>query len=319
MSVRLLLTAGLAMLLLGGCRYDPHMQLYVDNVNAEKRLLEDTLYDLQYDYECKIQEVDKLRGELTQLKSGETTGGTSRAGAGSGRKTRDTIRARRQPVPGHSRVETADRGTGHAGAGEDSEASEDAGQRRRRKSPRKIEDMDDLEPPTLDLGEKKSDVSAAPKPINQQAGAPEQARDTTSKKPSKLASRWTPRAERPQEPPVRRINVAESPGEQRTDSDASASGGSADQASSSAAQFVRCGYRPAPAPWSLRCAGLGRLVTTHCTPALQSLSFRWTPHVEYTEPALSKSSRPTFPAVHSARPSLTLTEQSPCCAATGRM
>ena len=54
MSVRLLLTAGLATLLLGGCRNDPHMQLYIDNVNAEKRLLEDTLYDLQYDYECKI-------------------------------------------------------------------------------------------------------------------------------------------------------------------------------------------------------------------------------------------------------------------------
>ena len=48
------LTAGLAALLLGGCRNDPHTQLYIDNVNAEKRLLEDTLYDLQYDYECKI-------------------------------------------------------------------------------------------------------------------------------------------------------------------------------------------------------------------------------------------------------------------------
>ena len=87
MSVRFLLTAGLATLLLGGCRNDPHMQVYIDNVNAEKRLLEDTLYDLQYDYECKIQEVEKLRSEVTQLKSGATTGGTSRPATGSSRKS----------------------------------------------------------------------------------------------------------------------------------------------------------------------------------------------------------------------------------------
>jgi hypothetical protein len=328
MSVRFLLTAGLVALLLGGCRNDPHMQLYIDNVNAEKRLLEDTLYDLQYDYECKIREVDKLRGELTQLKSSGTTGGTSRPAAGGSRKS-DTPSA-----PGDSMFpDIPDLKPPTVEPGTPDQAKPPA-----KDSPRGLDNMDDLEPPTLDLGEKKSDVSAAPKPADQQVtqlyldtartrgeqtddvpgddgiavvfqprnadnnyvpaparvtvalldsdkrtrvarweftsaeteaalrkaregqgielhmrwkDAPprqnrlllfvrywlpngqalEQECDITITPPGKLASRWTPRAERRPEPPERRIDVAESAGEERTESDPPASDASADRAS----------------------------------------------------------------------------------------
>ena len=80
MSVRFLLTAGLTLSLLCGCRRDPRMQVYIENVNAEKRMLEDTLYDLQYDYETKLKEVERLQAEVARLK-GTSTGGSATGGA----------------------------------------------------------------------------------------------------------------------------------------------------------------------------------------------------------------------------------------------
>ncbi|MFW6170410.1 MAG: hypothetical protein ACODAD_07970 [Planctomycetota bacterium] len=82
MNVRLLLLAVL-LLPLTGCRRDPYMQVYIENMNAEKRLLEDTLYDLQYDYETKVAQVDRLREELEELKAGEPGVGRGSSAAGS--------------------------------------------------------------------------------------------------------------------------------------------------------------------------------------------------------------------------------------------
>ena len=70
MNVRLLLLPAIVVVLLTGCRKDPYMQVYIDNMNAEKRMLEDTLYDLQYDYDSKVAEVEKLRKELEQSQIG---------------------------------------------------------------------------------------------------------------------------------------------------------------------------------------------------------------------------------------------------------
>jgi hypothetical protein len=205
MSMRLLLAAGLATLLLGGCRYDPHMQLYIDNVNAEKRLLEDTLWDLQYDYECKIQEVDKLRGELAQLKSGETTAGSRRSETPSAPGER--------PFPGIPELEPP---TVEPGVPEPARDSQEP-------APRKLDDLDDLEPPTLDLGDEKRDLSAGPKPVPHQAETrPRDPRTRT--RAGQLTARWTPRAERPEEPPPRRIDVAENPGQPGADAAAPESG-----------------------------------------------------------------------------------------------
>ena len=57
-------------------------------MNAEKRLLEDTMYDLQYDYDTKVAEVEKLRQELEELRAGGasrlSSPGSSREGTGSG-------------------------------------------------------------------------------------------------------------------------------------------------------------------------------------------------------------------------------------------
>ncbi len=54
-----------------GCRNNPHTQLYIDNVNAEKRLLEDQLYELQFDYEAKIDELEQLREDNARLRQGD--------------------------------------------------------------------------------------------------------------------------------------------------------------------------------------------------------------------------------------------------------
>ena len=65
-----LLTVLLGMAL-AGCRQNPHTQIYIDSVNAEKRLLEDKLYNLQDDYDDKIEELKKLRKQLADLQQGK--------------------------------------------------------------------------------------------------------------------------------------------------------------------------------------------------------------------------------------------------------
>jgi hypothetical protein len=44
-----------------GCRRDPYMQVYIDNLNAEKRMLEDRVYELEYNYESKLCELEEAR------------------------------------------------------------------------------------------------------------------------------------------------------------------------------------------------------------------------------------------------------------------
>lgn len=58
-----------AALLLGasalvGCRNNPQMDRYIETLNAEKRMLEDQVYELQYDYESKVRELEKLKAQF---------------------------------------------------------------------------------------------------------------------------------------------------------------------------------------------------------------------------------------------------------------
>lgn len=70
----LLLTLALGVSL-SGCRSDPYMDAYFDTVNAEKRALEDTIYDLKY-------ENDKLREKLEKFETGVGVGGPIDTGDG---------------------------------------------------------------------------------------------------------------------------------------------------------------------------------------------------------------------------------------------
>lgn len=58
-AFRNLLLITLAVLAASGCRSDPYLDAYLDTVNAEKRALEDTIYDLKY-------ENDQLREKLSK-------------------------------------------------------------------------------------------------------------------------------------------------------------------------------------------------------------------------------------------------------------
>ncbi len=200
MSVRLLLTASLAALLLSGCRHDPRTQLYIDNVNAEKRLLEDTLYDLQYDYECSMQEVERLREEVAQLKSSPTAGGASSPASGAGRRSSAPSTPGDTMFPDFPDLKppTVESGTPTEPKPPASGTSRPAGQ---------PDDLDDLEPPVLDLGEQTSRSPAAPRLLDKSAIEGADAPETPADKP---VSRWTPRAPRPPDtPPQSRIHVAD--------------------------------------------------------------------------------------------------------------
>jgi hypothetical protein len=62
-----------------GCRRSPHMDAYLDMLNAEKRVLEDRLYELEYDYEQALEELEAVRaqdgaeGESPQVDDDEPT------------------------------------------------------------------------------------------------------------------------------------------------------------------------------------------------------------------------------------------------------
>lgn len=65
MEFRYLGAIVLACLVATGCRRDAYVDTYLDMLNAEKRALEDRLYELEYDYEQAQQELEKLRASKT--------------------------------------------------------------------------------------------------------------------------------------------------------------------------------------------------------------------------------------------------------------
>ena len=152
MNVRLLLLPVIVILLASGCRKDPHMQVYIDNMNAEKRLLEDTMYDLQYDYDTKAAEVEKLRQELEELR-----GGGYKQAFESGRLRRERSEEPRELFPEIPDLSppTIDQGS-PSGEGPATERLEGD------------VEMDDLEPPKLDLGTEEDPLSVVPMPLDQQ-------------------------------------------------------------------------------------------------------------------------------------------------------
>ena len=66
-----------------GCQGGPRTKAYIDNLNAEKRVLEDQLYDLQYELESMEYEVDRYREENEQLRRDLQSGGGHPGGSSS--------------------------------------------------------------------------------------------------------------------------------------------------------------------------------------------------------------------------------------------
>ncbi len=50
--------------LAAGCRNDPYLKSHIEILNAEKRALEDQLYELEYDYERKVAELEEAKERL---------------------------------------------------------------------------------------------------------------------------------------------------------------------------------------------------------------------------------------------------------------
>ena len=72
MNIRWLWVLALSILPLAGCRRDPYMQVYLDNLNAEKRMLEDRVYELEYNYEAKLNELEATRDKPDGSESGKS-------------------------------------------------------------------------------------------------------------------------------------------------------------------------------------------------------------------------------------------------------
>jgi hypothetical protein len=197
MSARFLLTAGLTLLLLGGCRRDTRTQLYIDNVNAEKRMLEDTLYDLQYDYETKLKEVERLQSELARLKAGGT--GTTGTGSTPRIKAPSASGGNLFPDIPDLKPPTVEPGTPDTG-----KTLPDKVKAPPKENPRELQDMDDLEPPKLELPEEQGKGPTSAEPAGTKV-------TESIAPPEKTASRWTPRSVRRPDPPRRRFNVADNP------------------------------------------------------------------------------------------------------------
>jgi hypothetical protein len=186
MSIRFLLTAGLTLLLLCGCRTDPHVQVYIDNINAEKRLLEDTLFDLQYDYESNLREMEKLRAELARLKPESASGGSASPAPRSGRKPAPPAGVGGGLFPDVLTPPVVEQGTPADVPPREPDAPAD-------------DDEFDLTPPKLDLGIPEGGESALVPPAAEQA------------------SRWTPRAARRPPAAAGRVDVAENPDVRRAE------------------------------------------------------------------------------------------------------
>lgn len=74
--LRQLAMASVLCSLVAGCRNDPYLNSHIEVLNAEKRALEDQLYELEYDYERKVAELEDAKERLSKLGGGE--GGGSR-------------------------------------------------------------------------------------------------------------------------------------------------------------------------------------------------------------------------------------------------
>ena len=102
-----------------GCRQKPYMNVYVESINAEKRMLEDRLYELEAANEKARREIERLQAE----------GGTGSSGTGSGSSS-----SGRLPEPDVPRIQIGDPPDG--GDDEDDD----------------IPDLD-ISPPTIDPGD----------------------------------------------------------------------------------------------------------------------------------------------------------------------
>jgi hypothetical protein len=51
-----------------GCRKDPLLDAHIELLNAEKRALEDRIYELNYEYELKVDELKDARSEIERLR-----------------------------------------------------------------------------------------------------------------------------------------------------------------------------------------------------------------------------------------------------------
>ena len=56
-----------------GCSQNPYLDANIELMNAERRGLEDRLYDLEYEYEANVEELERLRRENQQLRDRSAT------------------------------------------------------------------------------------------------------------------------------------------------------------------------------------------------------------------------------------------------------
>ena len=237
MSVRSILIVVTCALLAAGCRRDPRLQVYIDNVNAEKRMLEDTLYDLQYDYECKLREVEKLQSELDRVKGASTDSGAAKPGSS---RLKSPAASGNRLFPDLSDLEppSVEPGTPDTERQRPKTEPEGAKPGTERPKPPAQDDVDDLEPPTLELPDEPADSpqpkdadakpdsapNVTPREVDQARAAGEQTEEQLSdsralersqsisgKPDGKVEDRWTPRSARRPDPPKRSIRLADAP------------------------------------------------------------------------------------------------------------
>jgi len=75
-----------------GCRRDPYVDAYFEMLNAEKRVLEDRLYDTQYNYEKALAELEAARGGAKNGRKPAT-----------GKRASESERPLTEPADGESR------------------------------------------------------------------------------------------------------------------------------------------------------------------------------------------------------------------------
>ena len=62
--------------LFAGCRNNPQFNAHIEVLNAERRALEDQLYELEYNYERKVAELEEANAKLKELSGTESRSGT---------------------------------------------------------------------------------------------------------------------------------------------------------------------------------------------------------------------------------------------------